>query len=173
MAPQPYTLTPCLTATAQQDSALTAMHVHTHATSQLKRPGPAFPPDSPMGVCDSNGLMRGDSQKCIAMQRGTAGQSAPETERAGKPTGGAACHGRYQELGCGGGDADKAVGRKSRGKTLTEYAKLRAMSRSLEQALSAQRGLVLPRASHPSLETAWPYLGAATSKDAGKDLLCS
>lgn len=54
-----------------------------------------------------------------------------------------------------------------------ECAKLRAMSSSLEQALSAQREVVLPGASCPSLETAWPHLGAATSKGAGKDFLCS
>lgn len=75
--------------------------------------------------------------------------------------------------GLSGGDADKAVGRKSRGKTLIECAKLRAMSSSLEQALSAQREVVLPGALCPSLETAWPHLGAATSKGAGKDFLCS
>lgn len=62
--------------------------------------------------------MRWDSQKCIARQRGTAGQSGPETEGAGEPAGAAARLGRHQEPGCSGGDAEKAVGKKPREKTL-------------------------------------------------------
>lgn len=90
LATQVYLFTPCPSAIAREDSALAAMHVCTHARSQLKQPGPAFPPDSPMGAGGLNSLMRWDSQKCIARQRGTAGQSGPETEGAGKPVRGAA-----------------------------------------------------------------------------------
>lgn len=118
LAPQLYILTPCPSVIARKGSALSAMHARAHARSQLKQPGPAFPPDSPMGTCGSTSLMRWDSQKCIARQRGTAGQSGPESEGAGKPARGAACRSRHQEPGCSGGDADKAVGKKSGEKTL-------------------------------------------------------
>lgn len=90
LATQVCTFTPCTSVIAWEDSALSAMHVCTHARSQLKQPRPTFPPDSPMGARGLNSLMRWDSQKRIARQRGTAGQSGPETEGAGKPVRGAA-----------------------------------------------------------------------------------
>lgn len=84
---------------AREGWALSAMHVRAQARSQLKQPGPAFPPDSPMGACGSNGLMRWDSQKCIARQRGTAGQPGPGMQAGGKPARGAARPGRNPAAG--------------------------------------------------------------------------
>lgn len=94
------------------------MHMHAQARSQLKQRGLVFPPDSPMGLCGSNSSVRWDRQKCISRQHGTAGQSDPEMEGAGKLARGAAHHDWHQQPGCSGRDADKAVGKKSREKTL-------------------------------------------------------
>lgn len=123
LATQVYIFTPCPSVIAREDSALAAMHVCTHARSQLKQPGPAFPPDSPMGARGLNSLMRWDSQKCIARQRGTAGQSGPETEGAGKPVRGAAPVAGIRHRAAVVEMQTKLSEKKSRQKTVMERAK--------------------------------------------------